>query len=109
MTRKLGLRIFAAALWLAAFAGAAAAEQDKQAGKGSVGTIVYLVLMAGSPPLHLIEMPSMEKCEAAARHAANAKCITSQAVDIDELKSKVGGVDHLRRLPARPATERSRK
>ncbi|OHC74392.1 MAG: hypothetical protein A3G18_09070 [Rhodospirillales bacterium RIFCSPLOWO2_12_FULL_58_28] len=95
------------ALTVAGFIGAAAAEQgasEQDAAKEApVADVVYLVLMAGSPPLHLIEMPSMEKCQAAVRHTSNAKCVVTQAVGVKDLKSKAGGVGRLTRLPAKTA------
>lgn len=99
----------ACALAVAGFAGMAAAEQDtseRDAAAGPVADVVYLVLMAGSPPLHLIEMPSMEKCQAAVRHTSNAKCVVTQAVGVRNLKSKAGGVGHVTRLPAKTAPKR---
>lgn len=67
----------------------------------NIKEVVYLVLMSQSPPLHLIEMPNMEKCQAAASNTENAKCITTKALGVNALKAKIGGFGHLRRLPAR--------
>ncbi len=109
MRNSLGVLIFVVALFLSSllavfFAGplaAAGAKRKAPASCAPIKNFVYLVLMPQSPPLHLIETPNMKKCEAAARHTANAKCVATKAAGVKALKSKIGGVSHLRPLPAR--------
>ena len=56
---------------------------------------VFLVLMAGTPTVHIIEMPSMERCREAAEFTANARCVEGTKVD--------PGADREKLLEAVPA------
>lgn len=101
MRNSLGVLIFAVVLAFSVLFYGRSSAAGAASKCAPIKNVVYLVLMSQSPPLHLIEMPDMKKCEAAARHTANAKCVATNAVGVKALKSKIGGVGYLRRLPAR--------
>ena len=59
------------------------APQDTSASNSGIKKqkAVFLVLMAGTPTVHIIEVPSMERCREAAEFTAKARCVEGKKVE----------------------------
>jgi hypothetical protein len=72
---------------------------------------VLMVLMAGTQMVHIIEMPSMERCQEAVQFTPKAKCVEAPKVGSDVDKNALrdfapasGPKDSDEKKPAPPVT-----
>jgi len=83
MAKAIRITLFVSALFVSApFLSAPAPwmPRDALAGEPALkpdpkGPAVYLVLMAGTPMVHVIRTPSVESCAEAGRYSNSARCV----------------------------------